>query len=132
MAVILGAATSPGLSSSRRAPVTSERMFCAQDDGMLFRTLVNSHRTPGLVGGITDVLQRTVHAFRTAGNAQFASVPDDLVGEQSPLFPWNDLHQILLDPFWIVVARKFQAAADAVDVGIDNHPFVLAKPRTQD
>ena len=38
------------------------------------------------------------------------------------------LHQILLDLFRVVIAREFEAAADAVDVRIHDHAFVLLEP----
>ena len=42
------------------------------------------------------------------------------------------LHQILLDFLRIVVAGEFEAAADAVDVGVHDYAFVFLEPRAQD
>ena len=42
------------------------------------------------------------------------------------------LHQVLLDLLRVVVAREFEAAADAVDVCIHDHAFVLLEPCAQD
>jgi hypothetical protein len=47
----------------------------------LLCVLVDLDSAPGLVGGVADVFEWAVGAFRAASDAQFAAVPDDLVGE---------------------------------------------------
>ena len=55
-------------------------------------------------------------------------MPDHLVSEVSPLFARDDLHQILLDLLGIVMARKFQATGDAIDMSVHYYAFVLLEP----
>jgi len=56
-------------------------------------------------------------------------VPDDLVGRTASIFFLrDDLHQVLFDLFGVVVAGEFEAAADAVDVRVHDHAFVLLEP----
>ena len=97
----------------------------------LLGSLMNLHCAPGLVRGMADIFQQAVGAFRTPRNAKLAPVPDYLVGEPGPLLARNDLDQILFDFFRIVVAGQFKSAADAVNVSVHNHAFVLMKPGSQ-
>ena len=70
-------------------PVASDRMCCAQDDTVMVPrrrrlqlcVLVNLDRAPGLIASVADILQRTIHAFRPAGDAQLAAMPDELMRE---------------------------------------------------
>ena len=89
------------------------------------------HGAPGFVGGVADIFEGTVDAFGFARDAEFAAVPDDLVGEKNPFFPRDDAHQILLDFLRVIVGGEFQAAGDAVDVGVDDDAFGHFEPRTQ-
>lgn len=45
------------------------------------RVLVNLDRAPGLICGVADIFQKAIDALGFAGDAELASVPDDLVGE---------------------------------------------------
>jgi len=89
------------------------------------------HRAPGLVRGVAYIFQRAVYAFGLAGDAEFASVPDDLVGKENPFLAWDHAHQILLDFLRIVVRGQFEAAGDAVHVGVDHYAFGLFEPRAE-
>jgi hypothetical protein len=55
------------------------------------------HCAPRLVARVADIFQRTFYALGLARNAQAASVPDDLVGEENPFFARDDVHQVLFD-----------------------------------
>src|ERR1700729_1135780 len=68
-----------------------------------FRVLVHVHRAPGFVGGVAQVLERTVDTLRLASDAKLASVPDDLVGKENPLLARDDSHQVLFDLLGIIV-----------------------------
>src|SRR5579863_2021413 len=48
------------------------------------RALMHLHCAPGLVPGMTNILERAFGAFRLAREAQLPTVPDDLVREQNP------------------------------------------------
>ena len=61
-------------------------------DWLRFRVLVDVDRAPGFVGGVADIFEETVDAFGFAGDAEFAPVPDELVGEENPFFPRDDAH----------------------------------------
>src|SRR5271169_2288852 len=50
-----------------------------------------------LVFRVAESFQIAFGAFRLARLADFAPVPDQLVGKQNPFFPRNYLHQVLLD-----------------------------------
>ena len=57
-----------------------------------FRVFVHLHCAPGFVGGVADIFEETVDAFRFAGDAEFAAVPDQLVGEENPFLARDDAH----------------------------------------
>jgi hypothetical protein len=44
-----------------------------------------------------------LEAHRFAGLADFAAVPDQLMGKQDPFFLRDDLHQVLLDLLGILI-----------------------------
>lgn len=90
------------------------------------------HRAPGLVGGVAEVFEGTVDALGLAGNAEPASVPDNLVGEENPLFAWDDSHQVSFDFLRVSLRGEFEAARDAVYVGVDDYSFGDLEPRPQD
>lgn len=49
-------------------------------------------RGPGLVGGVAEMLEAAVGAFRFAGYADLAAVVDYLVGKLNPAVLWEDFH----------------------------------------
>src|SRR5437879_10453641 len=49
-------------------------------------------------------------------------VPDQLVRELNPLFPRDNLHQILLHLFRILIARQIQPLRESQDVRIHHDP----------
>src|ERR1035438_2444248 len=100
------------------APLKTE-----QTGTLRFRVLVRLHRAPGFVRGMADIFQCTVDALGLAGDAELASVPDDLVGKQNPFLARDDAHQVLLDLLGISVCREFEAARNAVNMGVDDHAF---------
>lgn len=67
-------------------------------------------RAPGLVAGMADIFQWTLDTIWLAGETQFTPVPDDLVREQNPAVPGNDLHQSLLDLLGLALLCQFQPA----------------------
>src|ERR1700731_2827906 len=89
------------------------------------------HRAPGLIGGMADVFQKAIHALRFARNAELASMPDNLMGEENPLLARDDAHQVLLDFLWIIVRGEFETARDAVYMSVDNYAFSDFEPRSQ-
>lgn len=89
---------------------------------------MNLDGAPRLVSGVADVFQKTIGAFRLAGNAEGASVQDDLVREDNPLVPRDDAHKVLLDVLGIVVGGQLQPARDAVDVSVHDDAFGLVEP----
>ena len=93
-------------------------IFRAVNSG--FRVLMHLHRAPGFVGSVANIFERAVDALGFAGDAEAASMPDDLVSEENPLFARDDAHQILLDLLRIVVGGEFEASRDAVYMGIDD------------
>jgi hypothetical protein len=48
------------------------------------------HGAPGFVDGVTYIFQQAIDALGFAGDAEFASVPDDLMGEQNPFLARDD------------------------------------------
>lgn len=93
---------------------------------------MHRHRAPGLIGGMAEVFEGAVDALGLAGDAEPASVPDDLVGKENPLFAWDDSHQVLFDFLRIILRGEFEAARDAVYVSVDDYSFGDLEPRTQD
>src|SRR5579863_1090160 len=87
--------------------------------------------SPGLIPSVADVLQRTVHAFRLACDAQFPSMPDKLVSEQDPLVARNHLHQVLLDLRRIRILSKFETARNPSHVRVHDDAISLVKPTSQ-
>src|ERR1700756_2153312 len=67
---------------------------------------MNLHRDPGFIRRVANVFQQAIHALGLAGNAELASMPDYLMRKQNPLFPRNDLHQVLLDLLRILLSRE--------------------------
>src|SRR5664279_4529175 len=88
-------------------------------------------RAPRLVGGVAEVLQRTIGALGFAGDAQRATVQDDLVRETNPLVARDRLHQVLLDLLRILVFRQLQAARDALHMRVHHHAVGDPVPRSQ-
>jgi len=84
--------------------------------------LVNLYRAPGFVGGIADILQDTVDAFRFAGDAEFASCQMSWWAKRIHFS--RGMMSINLVRFSADHVRgEFEAAGDAVHVGIDNDAF---------
>jgi hypothetical protein len=48
-------------------------------------------------------------------------VPDQLVRKLNPLALRENLHQVLLDFFWILVLRELQATRKTLHMGIDDN-----------
>ena len=71
---------------------------------------MNVYRAPRFIRGVADIFQWAIDAFGSACRAQLASVPDDLVRKERPFLARDHLHEILLDLFRILVARKLQPA----------------------
>ena len=92
------------------------------------RVLVQVYRAPGFVGGVAEIFERAIDAFGFAGDTQAATVPDDLVREEDPLFARDDFHQVLLDLLRVVVRGEFEAAGDAVDMGVDDYAYCFVEP----
>src|SRR6267154_1361137 len=93
--------------------------------------LVYLNRAPRFVGGVADIFQGAIHAFGFSGDTEFASVPDELVGEENPFLARDDAHQVLLDLLWIGVRGEFEAARDAVHMSIDDYALSYFEPRAQ-
>src|SRR6202046_979303 len=96
------------------------------------RVLVQLHRAPGFICRVADIFQRAIDAFGFAGDAELASVPDDLVSEENPFLAWNNAHQVLLDLLRVGIGGEFETAGDAVDVSVNDYPFSYFEPRAQD
>src|SRR5580704_14670244 len=105
--------------SSRRPMVRKALRFCV---------FVHFHGAPGFIGGVAKVFEGTVEALGLTGDAELASVPDDLVGKEDPLVARDNAHQILLNFLWVVIGCEFEAPRDAVYMSVDNHAFGLFKP----
>src|ERR1700683_253750 len=101
------------------APKNSSRRSDAQRS-LSFRILMHLHGAPGLVGGVAEVFEGAVYAPRLAGDAELASVPDDLVGKENPPFARDNAHQVLLDFLRVTVRGEFEAPRDAVHMSIDD------------
>jgi hypothetical protein len=69
---------------------------------------VHVYGTPGFVSGVANIFQEAFGAFGTAGEADFASMPDDLMGVEYPSVAREDLHEVLFDLFGIFVNGEFQ------------------------
>jgi len=78
------------------------------------------HRAPGLVGGVAEVFEGTVDALGLAGNAEPASVPDKSGGRRESTFRVDDSHQVSFDFLRVSLRGEFEAARDAVYVGVDD------------
>ena len=72
-----------------------------------------------------------VDALGFAGDAELASVPDDLVGKENPFLARDDAHQVLLDLLRVIVRGEFETARDAVNMGVDDYAFGFLEPRAQ-
>lgn len=75
---------------------------------------------PCLVRGVAEGFERAVGAARLAGDADLASVVDELVRELNPVVAGDDLHQLLLDLLWIVGLREAEAIGEAQNVCVDH------------
>jgi len=95
---------------------------------LCFRVLMNLDRAPGFVGGVANIFQRAIDTLRLACDAEFASMPDDLMGKENPFLAGDDAHQILLDFLRIIVGRQFQAARNAMHVSVDDYAFGNFEP----
>ena len=82
----------------------------------------------GFVSGVTNVFEGTLGALGHAGDAEGASVMNDLVGKVDPLGLRDDAHEVLLDLDGFVVLGEFEAAGDAMHVGVDNYADGFAEP----
>jgi hypothetical protein len=93
---------------------------------------VNVDGGPGFVGGVTDVFEWTLGALGHARDAEGTSVMNNLVGEVDPFVLREDAHEVLLDLDRLVVLREFEAAGDAVHVGVYNDADGFAEPGAED
>src|SRR6184192_2663017 len=96
-----------------------------------FCRLMDLYRAPGFVRRMADILEQTIRTLRPPRDAKLSPMPDHLVSEVGPFFARDDLHQILLDLLGIVLARKFQATGDAIDMSVHYYAFVLLEPGPQ-
>src|ERR1041384_2956210 len=94
----------------RSAETLNRRAEALLLKGSLLRMLMHFHCAPGLVAGVANVFEQAVGAPGAAGDAQFASVPDNLVREQSPALARDHAHQVLFDLFRIFFPGQLQAS----------------------
>ena len=78
-------------------------------------------RRPGLIGGVTQRLERAVRAARRTRDADLPAVVDQLMREGDPTVLRNELHQVMLDLLRLVVDRKLKPAREAQDMRVDDH-----------
>ena len=64
--------------------------------------------------------------------AAAAAMPDQPVGEECPLIPVAELHEILLDLHGIIICCEAESQGEAADMSVDNDPFVDAESVSQD
>ncbi len=74
-----------------------------------------------LIARIAERVQPALPALRLAGNAKRPAMKNNLVREENPSIARNNLHQVPLDCYRIVVLRQIEPTADALHVGIDHH-----------
>ena len=67
----------------------------------------------------------------TAGNAYRPAMIDNQMGEDDPILPGNNLHQIPFDFVYIAVPGKTEKARQPFDMSIDDNSFGLAVPCPQ-
>ena len=91
------------------------------------QSIANSQTTPELGSDaaipilVAEVFEEAFGALGRPCHAQFASMPDDLMGKQNPLLSRNHLHKVLFNLFGIVVLGEFQATRNAVNVRVHHH-----------
>ena len=71
---------------------------------------------------IAKRFQIALEAHRFARLADFAAVPDQLMGKQDPFFLRDDLHQVLFDLLEIFVPGQIEPAGKPLDVGVHDDP----------
>src|SRR5262249_43856265 len=69
--------------------------------------------------------------FGSACHAELASVPDDLVGEQRPLFFRDHFHQVLFNFRSVVAFGELEAFGNPGYVGVDDYTLVFLEPGAQ-
>ena len=95
------------------------------------RIRVDLDRGPGLIRGVTQLLQPTVRALRTACHAKLPPMPDHFVRKIRPPLTRNDPHQVLFNFSRVVLLRQLQAPRDSRYMRIHDHPFILLEPRPE-
>jgi len=70
---------------------------------------------------MAERFQVALDTFRFAGVADAAAVPDQLVRKLYPSVLRNDLDEVLLDLFWILMGSEFEAIGEALDMRIHDH-----------
>ena len=78
---------------------------------------------PGFVRSIAESFERAVGTARFAGDANRASVMDELVGKLDPVVAGDDLHQLLLNLFRIGGLCEAEAIGEAQNMGVDDYAF---------
>src|ERR1700745_2080908 len=96
--------------------------------GKLSCPLVHVHGAPGFVRSMADILEPAISTLGSAGNAELASMPDDLMGEECPLILRNHLHQVLFDLLRSFIPGKLKPPGNALHMGVYDYAFVLFKP----
>src|SRR5829696_2318878 len=79
-----------------------------------------------------DIVEYAVRAVCPAGLARSASVEDQEVGEDGPVFFWYYLHEVLLDLHGILTLGEAEPARDTADVGVHNDALVRAESVAED
>ena len=73
-----------------------------------------------------------VVAIGLTSEASPATVPDEPVAPVCPIFPWNELHQILLDLLGIGLARNPKSMREAHHMRVDDDAFVFSEGVAED
>ena len=78
-------------------------------------------------GRRANIVEDAVRAVWLSGLACSATVEDQEVGEDGPVFLRHYLHEILFDLHGISTLREAEPVRDAADVGVDDDAFVHAE-----
>src|SRR5471030_602747 len=87
------------------------------------RRSARSDQLRRLIPGVAQRVQPAPRALRIPGHAQRPPMQNDLVREENPLLPGNDLHQVPLDLHRVAVLCEIEARRNALDVRIHHYAY---------